>query len=41
LIMEKSFITVHAMGDFPLLRFTDARNDSVSTPNLWEKIPLD
>jgi hypothetical protein len=38
--MEKSFITVHAMGDFPLLRFTDARNDSVSTPNLWEKFHL-
>mmetsp|Transcript_34250 Transcript_34250/g.25312 ORF Transcript_34250/g.25312 Transcript_34250/m.25312 type:complete len:149 (+) Transcript_34250:1345-1791(+) len=37
LIVEKSFIKVHAMGDFPLLRFTDVRNDSVSTANLWER----
>jgi len=37
LIMEKSCIQVHAMGDFPLLRFTDVRNDSVSTANLWER----
>jgi hypothetical protein len=39
-IMEKSSIKVHAMGDFPLLRFTDVRNDSVSTPNLWERFNL-
>lgn len=25
------------MGDFPLLRFTDVRNDTISTPNLWER----
>lgn len=25
------------MGDFPLLRFTDVRNDAISTPNLWER----
>lgn len=28
------------MGDFPLLRFTDIRNDRISTPNLWEKFKL-
>jgi hypothetical protein len=28
------------MGDFPLLRFTDVRNDSVSTPTLWERFHL-
>ena len=28
------------MGDFPLLRFTDVRNDAVSTPNLWERFNL-
>jgi hypothetical protein len=28
------------MGDFPLLRFTDVRNDTVSTANLWERFHL-
>ena len=28
------------MGDFPLLRITDVRNDQVSTANLWEKFHL-
>ena len=28
------------MGDFPLLRFTDVRNDAVSTPTLWERFHL-
>ena len=28
------------MGDFPLLRFTDVRNESVSTPSLWERYHL-
>jgi len=26
-IIEKSFITVQAKGDYPLLRFEDVRND--------------
>lgn len=26
-IVEKSFITVQAKGDYPLLRFEDVRND--------------
>jgi len=39
-IVEKSFIRIHAMGDFPLLRFTDVRNDNVSTANLWERFRL-
>ena len=28
------------MGDFPLLRLTDVRNDHISTANLWEKYEL-
>ena len=28
------------MGDFPLLRFTDVRNDTISTVNLWERFCL-
>lgn len=28
------------MGDFPLLRITDVRNDSISTANLWERFNL-
>lgn len=28
------------MGDFPLLRFTDVRNDGISTANLWERFRL-
>lgn len=28
------------MGDFPLLRFTDVRNDQVSTANNWERFRL-
>jgi hypothetical protein len=39
-VVEKSCITVHAMGDFPLLRLTDVRNDTVSVSNLWEKFNL-
>jgi hypothetical protein len=39
-VVEKSFTNIHAMGDFPLLRFTDVRNDAVSTPNLWERFHL-
>lgn len=26
-MVEKSFITVQAQGDYPLLRFEDVRND--------------
>lgn len=28
------------MGDFPLLRFTDVRNDAISTAHLWESYHL-
>lgn len=38
--VEKTFIDIHAMGDFPLLRFTDVRNDQISTANLWERFHL-
>ena len=36
-IVEKSFITVQAKGDYPLLRFEDVRNDQESIANLWER----
>jgi hypothetical protein len=35
--VEKSFITVQAKGDYPLLRFEDVRNDQESIANLWER----
>ena len=38
--VEKTFIDIHAMGDFPLSRFTDVRNDQISTANLWERFHL-
>ena len=28
------------MGDYPLIRFTDVRNDTISTANLWERFRL-
>jgi hypothetical protein len=40
LIVEKSFISIHAMGDFPLIKLTDVRNDAISTSNLWERFHL-
>ncbi len=39
-VVEKSFIGIHAMGDFPLLRFTDVRNDQISVASLWERFKL-
>ena len=39
-IVEKSFITVQAKGDYPLIRFEDVRNDQVSIANLWEKFQM-
>jgi hypothetical protein len=39
-IIEKSFIKVKAMGDYPLLRVTDVRNEQISTANLWERFHL-
>jgi len=39
-LQDKCHIDIHAMGDFPLLRFTDVRNDTVSTANLWERYYL-
>jgi hypothetical protein len=39
-IVEKSFITVQAKGDYPLLRFEDVRNDQESIANLWERFKL-
>ena len=36
-IVEKSFITVKAKGDYPLIRFEDVRNDQESIANLWER----
>ena len=34
--VEKAMIDVKAKGDYPLLRFEDVRNDTVSIANLWE-----
>lgn len=39
-IIEKSFITVQAKGDYPLLRFEDVRNDQESIANLWERFNM-
>ena len=36
-IVEKTHITVTAKGDYPLLRFEDVRNDTMSIANLWER----
>lgn len=37
---EKASILIHCKGDYPLLRFTDVRNDQVSIANLWERFEL-
>lgn len=34
---EKSAIKIKCKGDYPMLRFTDVRNDQVSIANLWER----
>lgn len=39
-MVQKSHIQIHAKGDYPLLRFTDVRNDQVSIASLWEKFHL-
>jgi hypothetical protein len=39
-VVEKSFITVQAKGDYPLLRFEDVRNDQESIANLWERFNM-
>ena len=31
---------INAKGDFPLLRFTDIRNDQLSVSTLWERFQL-
>jgi len=38
--VEKSMIKIHCKGDYPLLRFTDVRNDQVSIANLWERFQM-
>lgn len=35
-IIEKSFIKIKAVGDYPQLRVTDVRNEQISTANLWK-----
>ena len=37
---EKDSIKITCKGDFPLLRLTDVRNDTVSIANLWERFEL-
>jgi len=38
--VEKASIRISCKGDYPLLRFTDVRNDQVSIANLWERFQL-
>ena len=38
--IEKSSIKIFCKGDYPLLRFTDVRNEQVSIANLWERFAL-
>lgn len=38
--IEKASILIRCKGDYPLLRFTDVRNDQVSIANLWERFEL-
>ena len=38
--IEKASIMIRCKGDYPLLRFTDVRNDQVSIANLWERFEL-
>ena len=38
--VEKTSIKILCKGDYPLLRFTDVRNDQVSIANLWERFQL-
>ena len=37
---EKASIQIKCKGDYPLLRFTDVRNDHVSIANLWERFEM-
>ena len=39
-IVEKSFIKIRAVGDYPILRVMDVRNEQVSTAFLWERFRL-
>lgn len=39
-IVEKASISIKCKGDYPLLRFTDVRNDQVSIANLWERFQM-
>ena len=38
--VEKASIKIHCKGDYPLVRVTDVRNDTVSIANLWERFEL-
>lgn len=38
--VEKDEIKIKCKGDYPLLRLTDVRNDTVSIANLWERFEL-
>lgn len=39
-MQQKCFMNIKAKGDFPLLRFTDVRNDQISVSALWERFEL-
>ena len=40
LVSQKYSIKIRAKGDYPLLRFTDIRNDQLSVSTLWERFQL-
>ena len=39
-VQQKCFMNIKAKGDFPLLRFTDVRNDQISVSALCERFEL-
>ena len=39
-VIEKASISIKCKGDYPLLRFTDIRNEQVSIANLWERFQM-
>ena len=39
-MVEKASISIKCKGDYPLIRFTDVRNDQVSIANLWERFQM-
>jgi hypothetical protein len=34
--VQKCFLAIRALGNYPLLKIVDLRNDSMSVASLWE-----